>query len=252
MDPYLECRWQDVHHSICTYARDQLNERLGKGLVARLGERLVVQAPERKPRTIYPDVRVIKKRGGGAQAVAVMEDVAEPMRVRIANAPEPQAFIEITEVDNGRSITAIEFLSASNKSAGPGRRQYKQKQWELYDAGVNLVEIDLLRTGRGVFLLPRAAFPEEADAPYFATIIRGRKSDIVELYPISLRNPLPSLGIPLRPGDTDVVLRLQPLFEQAYRNGRYAETNYRRACVPPLEGEDAVWTDRLLKAAGRR
>jgi hypothetical protein len=253
MDPYLERRWQDVHQRICTYASDQLNEQLGKGLVARLGERLVVQSVERA-RTIYPDVRVVKdrQRTGPGQGTAVIEGAAEPMMVRIDHDPEPQAFIEITEVDMGRLITVIEFLSASNKSNSAGRKQYKQKQKELHAAGVSLVEIDLLRAGRRVFVLPRAEFPEEADAPYFATIIRGRRPEIVELYPISIRDPLPSFRIPLRPSDPDVALRLQPLFEQAYRNGRYGETNYRRACVPPLEGDDAAWADKLLKAAGRR
>lgn len=254
MDPYLERRWQDVHQSICTYARDQLNEQLGKGLVARLGERLVVCSEERASRTIYPDDRVVKERGSGgtAQAVSVLEDVAKPMMVRLDHDPEPQAFIEITEVDKGRLITAIEFISASNKSSGPGRKLYKQKQKELYAAGVNLVEIDLLRAGRRVFLISRSEFPEEADAPYFATIIRGRRPEIVELYPISLRDPLPALRIPLRPSDPDVALRLQPLFEQAYRNGRYGDTKYNRACAPPLEGADAAWADELLKAAGKR
>jgi len=181
-----------------------------------------------------------------------MENVAKPMIVRLDHDPEPQSFIEITEVDKGRLITAIEFLSASNKSQIAGRKLYKQKQKELHAAGVNLVEIDLLRAGRRVFVLPRSEFPEEADAPYFATIIRGTRPEIVELYPISLREPLPLFRIPLRPSDTDVVLRLQPLFDQAYRNGRYDETNYRRACVPPLEDTDAAWADKLLKAAGRR
>jgi len=255
MDPYLERRWQDVHQRLCTYACDQLNEQLGKGLVARLGERLIVRWEERSPRTIYPDVRVVKERGSGArgnQAVAVMEDVARPITVRLDHDPEPQAFIEITEVDSGKLITAIEFLSASNKKSGPGRKLYKKKQKELHNAGVNLVEIDLLRAGRQAFVLARSEFPEEADAQYFATIIRGRSPRILELYPISLREPLPSFRIPLRTADPDIALRLQPLIEQAYRNGRYDDTNYRRACVPPLERADAAWADELLKAAGRR
>jgi hypothetical protein len=38
MDPWLEQHWGDVHHSIITYARDQLQERLPPGLrIARAG-----------------------------------------------------------------------------------------------------------------------------------------------------------------------------------------------------------------------
>jgi hypothetical protein len=255
MDPYLEHRWQDVHQRICTYARDQLNEQLGKGLVARLGERLIVESGQRSAHTIYPDVRVLKTRKSesAGPAVAVLEEeVAQPMRVRIAYDPEPQAYIEITELESGQLITAIEFLSASNKKAGNGRKLYKRKQRELYDAGVNLVEIDLLRAGRRVFILTRFEYPDKARAPYYATIIRANQPDIVELYPISLRKPLPSLRIPLRPKDADVVLRLQPLLELAYRNGRYDETDYGDECRPPLEKEDAAWAETLLKEAGKR
>lgn len=249
MDPYVERRWQGLHQSICTYACDGLNEQLGEGLVARLGQRLI---PERSTRTLDPDARVGKDRGSGdgTQSGAEMENIARPIVVRLDHDPEPQAFIEITKVDTDQLITVIEFLSASNKAQGPGRKLYKQKQKELHRAGVNLVEIDLLRAGRRVFLLPRCEFPEEADAPYFATIVRGRRPQILELYPISLRESLPSLKIPLRPSDSDVVLRLKPLFDRAYRNGRYGETS--RSCVPPLEGADAAWADELLKAAGRR
>ena len=93
------------------------------------------------------------------------------MRVRFLHDPEPQAFIEITELDSGRLITAIEFLSASNKTAGAGRKLYKKKQKELYRAAANMVEIDLLRAGRRAFILSRHEFPDKARAPYYATII---------------------------------------------------------------------------------
>lgn len=253
MDPYLERRWQDIHQRLCTYACDQLNERLGKGLVARLGERLIVQSEDEPPRAIYPDVRVIEQTGfeSAGQAVAVLEEVAEPLLVPLPDDPELQSFIDIAELDSGRLITSIEFLSQTNKKSGPGRKHYKQKQKELIAARVNLVEIDLLRYGRRAFVIPRHEFPESARAPYYATIVRARRRR-VELYPISLRKPLPSLRIPLRPTDVDVVLRLQPLFDMAYRNGRYDQTDYSRDCSPALAPEDQQWATELLTAAGRR
>jgi hypothetical protein len=50
--------------------------------------------------------------------------------------------------DESRIVTAIEVLSPSNKSAGPGRDSYLTKRQEYWDAGTNLVEIDLLRAGK--------------------------------------------------------------------------------------------------------
>ena len=60
----------------------------------------------------------------------------------------------------------------------------------------------------------------------------------LEVYPISLRAPLPAIRIPLRAGrDADVVLDLQALFDKSYTNGAYVDTDYaapppRRRCRP--------------------
>jgi hypothetical protein len=36
MDPYLELHWRDVHHSLCTYARDALQPQVRPALLARI------------------------------------------------------------------------------------------------------------------------------------------------------------------------------------------------------------------------
>jgi hypothetical protein len=75
---------------------------------------------------------------------------------------------------------------------------------------------------------------------------------MTELYPISLRESLPTLPIPVGRDESDVLLALQPLIEMIYRRGRYNRTDYRKPCDPPLEPPDADWAHQLLKAAGRR
>ena len=69
---------------------------------------------------------------------------------------------------------------------------------------------------------------------------------------LKLRERLPIIPIPLRKTDPDVTLDLQPLLDQAYRNGRYDRTDYRKPCAPPLEGEDAQWAEQLLKSPVKR
>jgi hypothetical protein len=76
--------------------------------------------------------------------------------------------------------------------------------------------------------------------------------DRVELYPIPLRQRLPIIPIPLESGDADATLDVQIIVDQAHRNGRYERTDYRRACEPPLEHEEAAWADALLREAGLR
>jgi hypothetical protein len=73
----------------------------------------------------------------------------------------------------------------------------------------------------------------------------------VWLYPISLRQPLPSIVIPLRQKDPEVRLELQPLIDHAYSSGRYSRRlNYREPLDEPLSAEDADWAQSLL--AGRK
>lgn len=254
MDPYLERHWGDVHQRLCTYACDQLQEQLGGPLIARLGERLVVESLYDKPRSIYPDVRVVEHGyspfGNGAGAAVMDIPVTEPIVLDFGE-QETQAFIEIIEPDSARLVTVVEFLSPSNKWPGDGRDQYQRKQRELSAAKVNLVEIDLIRAGPRAFTLPAVQFPPNVNPPYAACVYRATHPTKRALYPISLRDRLPVLSIPLRPEDRDIILNLQPLLDMAYRNGRYDRTDYREPCIPPLEGADGEWAQSVLKSAGK-
>jgi hypothetical protein len=59
--------------------------------------------------------------------------------------------------------------------------------------------------------------------------------------------------IPLRPTDADVLLDLQPLVDQCYRNGGYeGALNYNLEPDPPLLGADRDWADTLLREKGLR
>ena len=63
---------------------------------------------------------------------------------------------------------------------------------------------------------------------------------------------LPSIRVPLRPTDADVRLDLQSLVDRCYANGRYDDLDYRAEPNPPLEAEDAAWTDAMLRVKGLR
>ena len=66
-----------------------------------------------------------------------------------------------------------------------------------------------------------------------------------------LRERLNAIRIPLRETDADVALDLQALVDQAYRRGRYdQELDYRQPPHPPLNADDAVWADELLRSRG--
>src|SRR5436190_17701338 len=145
MDPYLEQHWGDVHSSLVIYARNQLQKVLPKDLRARVEERVVVTGLGR-PRSLFPDVRVIEaeRKSRRSAAGAAQVAVAEPVIIELPNEPETQTFIEIRQAaPDARVITVLEILSPSNKKPGDAQEQYLRKQLELLQARISLVEIDL-------------------------------------------------------------------------------------------------------------
>ena len=120
------------------------------------------------------------------------------------------------------------------------------------DAGVSLVEIDLVRAGRSVFSVSANEIPANIRTTYQAVVRRGWLDSEVEVYRLPIRERLPAIRIPLRESDSDVALDLQSLIDLAYFNGRHDALNYQLDADPPLTGADAEWADALLHAAGKR
>jgi Protein of unknown function (DUF4058) len=256
MDPYLEQFWGDVHHRLITYACDQLQGALPAELRARVQERVFVESSAGSERTMYPDIRVIERRrrgkvmpgNGGAVAIA------DPLRIRLPDEPVTQGFIEIIDLGTGRRIvTVIEVLSPSNKVPGPGRELYEKKQQECQAAGVNLVEIDLLRGGPWVLSVAEHLVPAPYRTPYRVCVRRAAGEGLGEVYRVPLRRRLPVIGVPLRESDPDAPLDLQALIDQCYRNGGYDEDiDYQEEPDPSLAAGDARWANALLRQQGKR
>lgn len=255
MDPYLERHWLDVHTRLVLYACDQLQGGLPADLLARVEERVYVAKEGEPDRSSYPDVRVIERDARGIAAAAAEDEVAlaEPVIVEFPDEPITETFIKILDASSGcRVVTVIEFISPTNKNPGKGRKLYRQKQKELKRAGVTLVEIDLLLTGKRVLSVPLSRIRFRDRTRYQAVVRRGWQWYKAEVYPLPLRARLPAIPIPLRQSDEDARLNLQAVVEQCYKNGRYDTINYQKDSDPPLEGHDAEWADALLRAAGKR
>jgi hypothetical protein len=265
MDPYLEARWGDVHTRLIVYACDQLRGQMPGGLLVRAQEHVTVQDAgtgngHAAPRHgLYPDVRVVEHTAGaGAQPTAAPGEgavaVAEPLLVPIELEEQTQRSIQIIDTRSGsRVVTAIEFLSPTNKSDPRGRAAYQQKQQELIQARVNLVEIDLLREGPYVLAPAAHGIPLPYLFPYRISVVRGCRPRQAEVYRVPLRERLPVIRVPLRETDPDARLDLQELIDKAYENGGYdTEIDYRVDPFPALQGDDAAWADALLREKGRR
>ena len=260
MDPYLEhpARWPGVHQRLITYMGDALNALMPPRYVADIGERLYVVQSERH---IYPDVVVVEhppaagamRQGAGGTAVAVVSDppwilTVEPEEMR-------EVYIEILSVaEESRVVTVIEVLSPSNKTSGSeGRNLYLTKQHELLASQTHLIEIDLLRQGEHTVAPPRAELLRRGAWDYLVSLHRGGQPWRYEVWPITLRQGLPRIRVPLADSDPDVVLDVQAVFNRCYDEGGYARRlDYRREPPTPLEGDNATWAAAWLSERGLR
>ena len=258
VDPYLEEHWGDIHTRLMVYISDQINEQLPNGLQARVEESVCVDLEELS-RWIYPDVRVIEQpestfAASAAVAVDVAEAVvAEPTIISLPSEQITERHIEIVDLKSGnRVVTAIELLSPANKKEESGRQAYRRKQFEYIAGRVNLVEIDLIRSGRVILAIPEGRLREDLKTPYLICVRRVQRPDEAEIIHFPLDQPVPNFRIPLRSTDADIVLQLQPLLDDCYRRGRYASIDYSQPPRPSFSPPEDAWADELLRAKGLR
>ncbi len=254
LDPYLQEFWSDVHTSMMTYIRAQLQQRLPEGLWTRIEESVTIDDPSDEPRTVYPDVHVIEERFRASTWEAEPEGgvaVAQPLVIP-AERP-PQRHIEIVHTRSGaRVVTAIEVLSPANK-VEPTYQSYWRKQQDYIRGGVNLVEIDLLRGGAHVVAVPNEPLLRQRRRDCIISVYRVNPWAEYQVYPVSLRERLPRFRVPLRATDRDVPLDLQAVLDQCYANGRYdIGIDYAQPPDPPLDAEDREWAAALLAETSRR
>ena len=257
MDPWLEDPniWPEVHNSLIVYLRDEIQSKLLPRYVAKIESRVYLEGVDR---SVVPDVSVRRekkpsKSGGIAVAVEKTTKIGLPILVRADLREVEEPYLTIRDLEsNQKVVTVIEVGSPSNKHAGAGRDSYESKQREVLRSGTNLVEIDLLRAGKHVVAVPeRLARARCERYEYLICVHRPTPRETFELYPLSVRDPLPKIFLPLAKEEKDLPFLLQPLLAKAYRAGAYRPTlRYDRPCKPPLAIADRGWAAGLLETAG--
>lgn len=230
MDPYIEAQvdWLDFHNSLIGRLRDTLGHKLPRNYIARTDERAelidveLIDAEEKQ--SWRPDLTLRREERSASEhdssdrsAVATIEPVAIPVRAQDFEEYR-HSWVEIRKVPTRELVTVIEVLSPTNKRSA-GRTEYLQKRRDLINAGVNLVEIDLLLSGRR---LPMKKPLPPAD--YYLFVLRAHKLPMTDVYAWPMAHPLPPVPIPLQPPDEDVIVELRPLVDAVYDLGRYAMT----------------------------
>jgi hypothetical protein len=152
MDPYLERRahWHAVRTRLLVAIADALGPQvwphhrvdielrtyialLTSESLAGIPDALVMSSPHEVRHPIVP-----------APAIGIAPQVVEvPMPEEIH-----ERYLVVYEVTTQDVVTVLEILSLANKLTHEGREAYEAKRTGVLGSKTNLVEIDLLRTGR--------------------------------------------------------------------------------------------------------
>ncbi len=248
MDPYLEGDdWTSFHTHFATEIARQLTPRLRPKYVALPEKRFdVVDQSGIAIESIYPDVGVTDVASSSLDTIGQAVALAPCVLQTVMDERAPHTWIEIRDVVGRRLVTTIEILSPSNKR-GAGREEYLDKRRNLLRGSAHLIEIDLLRRGRRL--------PMKDPLPpgsYYVFVSRADQRPMLEVWPIALDHPLPSIPVPLLPGDGDVTLDLQAAFQNVYDLcGFDLVLDYTAAPAVPLQQAQAVWVAERLRAANK-
>lgn len=269
MDPWLEAAdiWPDFHDSFASEIRAMLNATLPAPYYARLQMRPEVGVVdddngETYRRRVVPDVTVVEStRAGGGASMAVAcvlprTEVSDHLTIIVPDMPGRHLSVEIRDPRRRHKlITFIEIASPSNKMAGPDREAYLEKHEEVFASDASLIEIDLLRGGQRWLPNPqvRRRFSELDPPPEYLVLVnrawmRGEGAGAWDMFPISLRQLLPVIAVPLRINEPEVPLDLQHVFNRAYDAGPYQRgaIDYGSPPHPPLAEAEYMWARQQL------
>src|SRR5262249_7000368 len=174
MDPYLEhpALWPGVHTRLIVALANQLRPRIRPRYVASVEDRVFIEGPADQR---IPDVWVQRIREDVAPRMTELAGVATPVIVEGGPLEVHESYIEILDLyREHRVVTVIEVVSPSNKTAGPGRKSYLEKQGANLASDAHLVEIDLLRRGRHVLAVPRSHARAKGPYHYLTCVCRAQ------------------------------------------------------------------------------
>jgi Protein of unknown function (DUF4058) len=251
MDPYLEAPsiWPDVHTSLMSIFREQLTPLLAPKYLAELETQVVIDRLDDEPQVVLPDVSVTSSEVSAGASSAGAVTAPAPVQVRVPlDVPTRLVSVYIRQRETARLVAVIELLSPVNKRRGKGREEYVEKRRTFLTSPVHVIEIDLLRH------YPRMPFDDPLPpAHYLVMVCKAGERPRSSVWPVSVRQSLPTIPIPLLPPDPPVPLDLGQALRTAYERARYdLRVDHHQPPVPPLSPADAAWAAALLGPPGGR
>jgi hypothetical protein len=262
MDPFLEVnpRWKSFHAWFMRKLAEQTlpkAQELGcwidveRSVYQRepSGEIVLIGEPDQMVGDdAWSSARIepVGRNGGVAvlEPKAINEVVLDPATLERVK----QDYLVVRELGQfPRVMAVVEVLSPGNKE-GSYVPKYREKRQRFLTSRAHFMEIDLLRDGDNP---SRQLFPHLPASSYFIFVARktalGRNE---EGYPLSLRDPLPIVALPIGPRRPDLPLDLATAFRSAYDLSiRPGSIHYEEEAIPapPLSTADAEWVNQLIR-----
>lgn len=256
MNPFIEQPqlWAEFHSRMIVAIADALDDLLSRTYRVAVETRVYLSQDEEQVLIGIPDVTVT--------ASTLLPDptplpnptplpsptsrlntaVADPLTVELPLLQAVQErYLEIREGSTGQVITTLELLSPKNKKSGEGRDAYVHKRQQILTSATHLVEIDLLRGG---VPLPLRG---NVQSDYRILVSRSDDRPQAQLYAFDLRQAIPAMAIPLRRGEVEPILQLQPLLHRVYDRARFElAIDYDQLLKPRLSEGDRQWVREQL------
>ncbi|MEM9213688.1 MAG: DUF4058 family protein [Cyanobacteria bacterium P01_F01_bin.150] len=250
MNPYLERPdiWPEIHYGLISGLMRSLNPLLVPKYRAAVDKRtymdsVLVGIPDttviQSPKSIDSQ-QLTGRSAANLQAATTILSKPEIVSVPIQE-EVTERFLEIRETATGKVVTVIEVLSPKNKQGGEGRLKYLKKRQMIFSSQTHFVEIDLLRMGQPM------PIQGGRKSSYQILVSRVDQRPSAERYPFDMQHPIPVFTLPLMVMDTEPVIQLNKLIDQAYQEAALdLVIDYSQPPAPPLGKKDRVWLESLL------
>jgi hypothetical protein len=249
MNPYLEQAdvWDDFHQSFLTEMRNRIAAQAGRKYIVKLEAKVYLHEVGSDERAFLGRGDIgLSHAGPEDEGGAVVDVIEAPILVSIPEVDqERSSYIEIRDWERRTLVTVIEMLSPTNKYSGPDREAFLAKRQNFIHSPVNYVELDLMRGG------PRMPIKEMTACDYCYFVHRAVDRLVAGFWPLPLREPLPTIPVPLRRPDADLALDVQALIHTVYDAAHYENYVYSGRPEPPLAPADAEWARQLIPAAAQ-
>lgn len=262
MNPYLEhpSLWPNVHLGLINAIQVDLTPKVVPHYYVTAEERTYVAALDPDTLAGRADMAILNPQPSSglsalpegivtASPAALEQVLTYPVAVETPVTEEVREhYLEIRQTTTHEVVTVIEVLSPANKRTDIGRSQYKKKREKILNSLTNLIEIDLLRSGRSFDVSP-----QYDNYHYRILVSRGWQRPRGDLYPFNVTHSIPEFPVPLQHGDTEPMLHLGHLLETIYAQARYdLRIDYLEDPIPRFAEQDRQWLDATLHDAGLR